>query len=131
MTSKLRAARRCDKIFAHDRLPPALDRLDHWRLPHPRGSHPRKLGSPSATAGASCQTTSSPPVDGTQTVLDCPARNLVGMERTAYPRDAENGRRLASGGLPAVLEMAVTSQTSGRQKAREQGDPGLDLPHGG
>jgi transposase InsO family protein len=53
------------------------------------------------------------------------------MERTAYPRHAKNGGRLASGGFPAVLEMAVTSSTSGRQKAREQGGPGLDLPHGG
>jgi len=58
------------------------------------------------------------------------SETLVGVERVVGPRDPKNGRVLASSGLPAVLEMAFTSPTRGRQKPREPGDPGLDLPHG-
>ena len=53
------------------------------------------------------------------------------MESATYPGHPENGGGWAWGGLQAVLEMALTSQTSGRQKAREHGDSGLDLPYGG
>lgn len=43
----------------------------------------------------------------------------------------EDGRGLASGWLPPVLEMALTSQTRRGQKPSQPGDPGLDLSPGG
>jgi len=53
------------------------------------------------------------------------------MERVARTGHAENGRGLASGRFSPLLEMALTSQTSGRQNEGQQGGPSLDLPDGG
>lgn len=45
---------------------------------------------------------------GHKLFLDWPAKTLVGMETVAHPGYAQNSCDLASDGLPAVLEMALT-----------------------
>lgn len=49
------------------------------------------------------------------------------MEKAARDGNTENHGGLASGGVSVVLEMAVTSQASGRQEAGKQGLRGLIL----
>src|SRR5215469_1074273 len=126
-----RAVRRCDKVFCHDTLPATLDRLDLWRLPPPSGFDPGKYGSPPTTVGTTHQTTSSSTIDRPQDVLDCLTETLVGMERLVGSRHPKNGCDMASGGLPAVLELAFADEATRRQKACEPRDPDFDLPHGG
>jgi hypothetical protein len=52
------------------------------------------------------------------------------MEKAARDGNTENRRGLASGRVSVVLEMAVTSQASGRQEAGKQGAARLDFAYG-
>src|SRR5215475_7866380 len=109
MSSGPCVARLCDRILIHVPLPPALTRLDPCVFSLPTGSHPRESGSPPTTVGHSHQTAAPPAIDGPQVLLDRPAKTLVGMETVACAGHPKNGGGLASGRLPPVLEMVVTS----------------------
>jgi len=52
------------------------------------------------------------------------------MEETSHLGHTQNGCSLASGWLPALLEMALQGQAVRRQKIHEQRDSRLDFPHG-
>src|SRR5712691_11232927 len=77
-----------------------------------KGSRPRKLGSPSATASPARQTTSPS--------IDCPAQAVLGrienvlvrVDEASRPGHSENRGELASGWVSFVLGMGLKSQTS-------------------
>lgn len=62
-----------------------------------------------------------------QTLLDCRHAVLVGMETGAYHRHAGNGRPVASGGFPHVLEAHLESEQADREEADSQGSAAVNL----
>lgn len=92
--------------------------------------HPRKSRSPSATVSSARQTASPSTHRIAQAVLDRVAKSLVWVEKAAHAGHPQNRAWLASGWLPAVLEMALKSSTNGRSKTGDQGGPSANLSHG-
>ena len=75
-----------------------------------------KRRSSAAVACAAYPATSPSPFDDTEIVLGSSPETVVRMAEASSTGDAENRRRVAPCWLPAVLEMALQDQTSGRPK---------------
>src|SRR6516164_9404776 len=105
-------------------------RVDRQLFSLPRGPHPRKLGSPSATARFA-RTTASHSIDcPAQAVLGCVENALVWVEEASRLGYSPNRRELASSRVWFVLGMDLKIQTSRRAEARQQRSSRLDLPYG-
>jgi hypothetical protein len=69
--------------------------------------HPRKPGSPSATASSARQATSASIDCDAQAVLGRVENILAGVDEASRPGYSENRRELASGWVSFLLDMAL------------------------
>src|SRR6516225_2569912 len=115
---------------SHDCVAPASPRVDRQLFSLPRGPRPRKLGSPSATAGFADGTASHSIDCPAQAVLGCVENVLVWVEEASRLGYSPNRRELASSRVSFVLGMDLKIQTSRRAEARQQRSSRLDLPYG-